>query len=203
MGDLILSSYESEYSRRSSQRKGFYWVDVVVLMTLFGLLICNQKYAKSMEMQIVLTVFSLGAVFLILLSKWGDGLREKIGIEDCTLQMEQLESVLYHLDINTYNKLGLVLDELRDQIEYEEKEQRRMCVISYLGVAAVAGAFSFAHIDVKEIFIFSEISEVFNLFLILSSLLLTVFQIFNRMYSSNRKYRWLYNMLMNIMIMKY
>lgn len=203
MSDLILSSYEKEYSPGITQRKGIYWVDVMILAVLFGLLICNHKYAKNMEMQIVLMMFSLGAVFLSFLSKRNNISSHKMDVEDCALQMERLEAILSHLDINTYSKLGLILDGLRDRIIVEQKEQRRWCVISYLAVAAVAGGFSFAHTETNNIFMLSEVCEILNLFLILSSLLLTIFQIFNRMFSAIIKYRWLYNMLMNIMILRY
>lgn len=50
-----------------------------------------------------------------------------------------MEKVLYYLDIDTYNKLGLVMDEVKDRIEYEEKEHRHRRGICYLGVVAVAG----------------------------------------------------------------
>lgn len=203
MGDLILSSYERKYSRGSLKRIVFYWVSVGVLMTLFSLLIYNQKYGKSVQIQTALSLISLGAVFLILIWQLGYQFREKKSIEDYALEMEQMENVLYYLDIDTCNKLGLVMDEVKGRIEHEEREQHRFTMICYIGVAAVAGVFSFAYIDTKENSIVSQLGSVTNLFFILSTLLLSIFRVYICAYSSDRKYRWLYDMLMNIMITRY
>lgn len=203
MSDLILAAYEKRYSRQMSKRVSTNRIAAFVFMILFGLLICNQRYAKNMEMQTVLSVISLGAVFVILICQLSDRLHEKKSVEEYAQEMEQMEKILYNLDIDTYNKLGLVMDEVKGRIEYEEREQRHRRGICYLGVVAVAGAFSFAQFYVQSSLLQSQIGSMLNLFLTLVALLLSVFYVYTSMYSTNRKYRWLYNMLMNVMITKF
>lgn len=203
MSDLILSSYEKKYPHEISKRMERLGIAFIVLVAVFGVLMCNQQNGESFEMQIALNVISLGTVFFIFIYRLVRKLRRRKSIEEYALEMEQMENVLYYLDIDTSNKLGLVMDEVKGKIEYEEKEQRRFRVICYLGVATITATFSFVHFGGKGNFILSQLGSVINLFFIMYTLLLSVFHICALVYSPDRKYRWLYNMLMNVMITKY
>lgn len=203
MGDLILAAYESRYSRRTTSGKYCYHIAVITCILLFGLLIWNERYAKSEQIEIVLTIISLGTLFFTMTCQLANRFCGKKSIREYSVEMEQMEIILYQLDIDTFDKLSLVINEVKERIKYEEREQRFRRIICYFGVIAFVGAIGCAQYLSVSSFSAFQIISMLNLFLILSALLLSVFYVYSRVYSLASQYRWLYNMLLNVMITKF
>lgn len=203
MADLILSVYESRYPEKVSRRMELYWGSIVVLMVLFGLLICNLRYGESTKLQIILNILSMGTIIYIFIYHfWGKG-KYKKSIEDYSTRMEQMETVLYHLDIDTYSKLELVIDEVRDRIESEDRKHGWCHVIDCIGIITVSASFSLLFLCERDKEIYIQIGNMISLFLILATLLFYIFHGCALMRSQGWKYCWLLNMLLNVKITRF
>ena len=203
MADLILSVYESRYPEKVSRRMELYWGSIVVLMVLFGLLICNLRYGESTKLQIILNILSMGTIIYIFIYHfWGKG-KYKKSIEDYSTRMEQMETVLYHLDIDTYSKLELVIDEVRARIESEDRKNGWCRVIYCVAIIAIAASLSMFLFCVKDGKIHAQVGSMISLFLILAALLFYIFHGCALMRSQGWKYCWLLNMLLNVKITRF
>ncbi|MCH5264499.1 MAG: hypothetical protein J1F02_01265 [Lachnospiraceae bacterium] len=115
-----------------------------------------------------------------------------------------MEKVLYFLDIDTYNKLGLVIDEVKARITEDEQERKRKEKIFCFLIIALTGTVSLACLYWGDgIFSYVEIGSVLNFFLMISALLFACAYVCASMVSVNRKYKWLYEVLLNVMITKF
>lgn len=203
MADLILSVYESRYPKRTSREMELYWGSVIVLMILTGVLIYNLRYGGSTALHVVLSMLSMGTVFYIFVYHFLGKGRYRRSLEDYSTKMEQMETVLYHLDIDTYSKLELVIDEVRDRIEAEDRKHGWCHVISCIGIITVAASFSFLFFCARDAEIYTQKGRIISLLLILAALLFYIFYGYECMRSQEWKYCWLLNMLLNVKITRF
>ena len=203
MADLILSVYENKYPEKVSRRKGLYWGSVAVLTLLSGLLICNLRYGKSTELQIILSILSMGTVVYIFIYYFLGKEKYKKSVEDFSEKMEQMESVLYQLDIDTYTKLELVIDEVRDRVESEARNHGCCHVISSIVIVTVAASVTLFLFRSRSVETPTQIGSITSLFLILAALMFYILYGCEDMHWQGWKYCWLLNMLLNVKIVKF
>lgn len=204
MGDIIISEYEKMRETRQMVEEESYRRGLFMLIVTILLLVLNQMYTRNLAVQTGLNLVGFVTAFLLFYCQQARRIWKKQTLAEYAGDMECMENVLYCLDIDTYNKLGLVIDEVRARINDDEQERKRKEKISLLGIVALAGMISVVCLYwEKEMVSYVQVGSLLNFFLMIATLLLACVYVGARMYSANRKYKWLYEILLNVMITKF
>lgn len=205
VGDIILVEYEKMRETTTVRREKMEQRGLFLLVLTILLLVLNQLYTQNLFVQTGLNLFGLILSFLLFycMRRVGNG-KSARSLAEYASDMECMEKVLYCLDIDTYNKLGLVIDEVKARITADEQERERKEKIVCFLVIALAGTVSISCLCWRKgILSYVEIGSVLNFFLVVSALLFACAYVCARIVSSNRKYKWLYEILLNVMITKF
>ncbi|MCH5251610.1 MAG: hypothetical protein J1F22_01435 [Lachnospiraceae bacterium] len=205
MGDIILVEYEKTRGKKSAVQETGHLKGLFFLILIIILLVVNQVYIYNLFVQTGLNMLGFFAAFLLFYGQWKK--REAVdrqSLMEYAGDMECMEKVLYCLDIDTYNKLGLVIDEVRARIMDDEEERKKKEKISVVSIVALTGMLSLICLyrggDIDS---YVELGSILNFFLMVLALLLACVYIGARLFSANQKYKWLYKVLLNVMITKF
>ncbi len=205
MGDIIIVEYEKMREKKpgvhgAGNEKGLFLLILIIMM-----LVLNQVYIHNLLVQTGLSVLGFFTAFLLF---YGQLIRKKRKTSQSLTEyegdMECMEKVLYCLDIDTYNKLGLVIDEVRAKITNDEEERKKKEQISVVSIVALAGMLSLICLYWGcSIITYVQMGSILNFFLMVLALLLACDYIGASLFSANQKYKWLYEVLLNVMITKF
>lgn len=205
MGDIIITEFEK--IRNTDRIKGGTMVKkgLFFLIVTMILLAINQIYTRSLVVQTGLTIVGFVTAFLLFYCRLQRGAtQKKQSLAEYSNDMECMEKVLNHLDIDTYNKLGLVIDEVRARITYNEQERKKKEKISFVGILGLAGRISCICLYQGEGGgLYVQAASMLSFFFIMSALLLACVYISVGIFSVNYKYKRLYELLLNVMITKF
>ncbi len=203
MSELLISEYEKQKKTDRRDKRRMYFIQVLLLMAVLTLF-TNQILTRSLVVQAGINVITFVLICVIFFCSRKNVKRDDRSMERYAEDIKCMEKILYHLEIDTYNKLGLVMDGVKERIDSEERERRRRENISALGVFALAGMFSLLFLNRQQGGLtYMHWGNFLNSFLVLAAILAAWLYIVSGRYSSGGKYRQLYELLWNVMIIKY
>lgn len=205
MGDIIMIEFEKMRDHNSTKKGMVAGKGLCFLVITMILLVINQIYTQNLVVQTGLTVFGFVTAFLLFYCQQQRGIwKKKQNLMEYTDDMECMEKVLYYLDIDTYNKLGLVIDEVRARITDDEQERKKKERISFVSIIALAGTITCACLywgyDGSS---YMTIVSLASFFLMILALLLVCVYVSEGILSANQRYKRLYELLLNVMITKF
>lgn len=205
MGDIIIVEFEKRRKTKGIKRGTVTQKGLLFLIITIILLAVNQIYTHSLVVQTGLTILGFGTAFLIFYCGWQRGiLWKKQSMKEYSSDMECIEKVLSYLDIDTYNKLGLVMDEVRERISYDEQERKKKEKISCVGILGLAGTLCCVCLyRGGSTGSYLQLTSMLSFFFIMSALLFACVYIGAGIFSVNGKYKRLYELLLNVMITKF
>lgn len=205
MGDIIITEFEkvrvtNRMRGETIAEKGLFFLILTII-----LLVVNQIYIHNLVVQAGLAVFGFVTAFRVFFCRCRRGIwRRESGLTEYSDDMACIQKVLDCLDIDTYNKLGLVMDEVRARITYGEAERKKKEIISSIGILGVSGTISCICLyRGSSGSLYVSLAGMISFFLIMSGLLLTCLYISADIFSINHKYKQLYELLLNVMITKF
>lgn len=205
MGDIIIVEFEkirntNRIRRGTITQKGLFFLIVTII-----LLAVNQIYTHSLVVQTGLTILGFVTAFLMFYCRFQRGIfRKEQSLKEYSNDMECIEKVLSYLDIDTYNKLGLVMDEVRARISYDEQERKKKEKISFVGILGLSGTICCICLyQGGSGDSYLQLASMLSFFFMMSALLFTCVYIGAGIFSSNGKYKRLYELLLNVMITKF
>ncbi len=203
MSELLISEYEKQKKTDKRVERRMYFIQVLLLMALLTL-ITNQILTQSLVVQAGINVITFVLICVIFFCPCKSVERDGGDMEKYAEDIKCMEKILYHLEIDNYNKLGLVMDGVKERLDSEESERRRREKISVLSILALAGMFSLLFLNRQQGGLTCiHWGSLLNSFLVLAVILAAWVYVASGLYSSSGKYRRLYELLWNVMIIKY
>lgn len=200
MCELLIAKYEKENGQAWREKRRWSCQGVFMLAALLFLM-ANSIGIQSAALRTGANMAVFAAVLVVFffphrLRGWeGEDIEEYMGQLDC------MERILRGLDIDDYNKLGLVMDGVKMRLDNEEKQQCRRERIFVLILFSLATVF-FASSLCWGRGVLPDLSWdwMLNGFLVLAVMFMLWVHVLSGVCSVHGKIKWLYRILMHVMV---